>query len=292
MESSNHLMARKTYLVTGGTTGIGLATARTLARMGANVILVGHDTARGQAAAAEVRSQPGSANVDFIQADLSSQAQVRQLAAEIDRRYPRLDVLINNAGAIFLTHKVSSDGIEMTFALNHLNYFLLTNLLLEKLKSSAPARIVNVSSAAHLRSQIDFDNLQGEKGYSGARAYGQSKLANLLFTYELAQRLNGDGITVNALHPGFVASNFGTTNPAPIRWAIRLGQFAAVKPEEGAQSSVYLASSPEVAGVTGKYFYKCKPISSSQASYDKDSARRLWEVSAKLTGLDGASVDA
>jgi NAD(P)-dependent dehydrogenase (short-subunit alcohol dehydrogenase family) len=218
---------------------------------------------------------------------LSSQEQIERLAEEAKKRYERLNVLINNAGALFLHRRESVDGIEMTWALNHLGYFLLTNLLLDLIQRSAPARIVNVSSRAHERARIDFDDLQGRRTYSGMRAYGQSKLANLLFTHELARRLEGTGVTVNALHPGFVATNFGADdNGFFLRLILRLLQRArAISAEEGAQTSIYLASSPEVEGVTGKYFFRKRPQPSSPASYDEETARRLWEVSLESTRL-------
>lgn len=193
---------------------------------------------------------------------------------------------MNNAGSFFMSRQESVDGIEMTFALNHLGYFLLTNLLLDTLEASAPARIVNVSSAAHERAQIDFEDLQGRQKYSGWQAYGQSKLANVLFTYELARRLEGTGVTVNALHPGFVATNLGAGTYGLIgRLFKKLVNLRGVSPEEGARTSIYLATSSEVEGVTRKYFVEQKAVPSSEASYDEATARRLWQVSAELTGL-------
>jgi NAD(P)-dependent dehydrogenase (short-subunit alcohol dehydrogenase family) len=210
---------------------------------------------------------------------------VRRLADDFKSHFSRLDVLVNNAGAVFLTRHESADEIEMTFGLNHLNYFLLTNLLLDMLIASAPARVVNVSSGAHNGARLNFDDLENKRGYNGMRAYGQSKLANLLFTYELARRLEGKGVTANALHPGFVASNFAKNNLGILKPLMSLIQLGAISPEEGAQTSIYLASSPEVAGVTGKYFVKKKAVTSSTASYDEETARRLWDISARLTGL-------
>jgi NAD(P)-dependent dehydrogenase (short-subunit alcohol dehydrogenase family) len=213
------------------------------------------------------------------------QAEVRKLADAFRERYQRLDVLVNNAGAIFMSRQVSRDGLEMTFALNHLGYFLLTNLLLDLLIASAPARVVNVSSGAHLGGKINFADLQLERSYTGFGAYSQSKLANVLFTYELARRLQGTGVTVNALHPGFVATNFGRSNGGLFDPLFRLIQrFGALTPEKGAETTVYLAVSPEVEGVTGKYFANCKPAASSALSNDETTARRLWEVSEQLTG--------
>jgi NAD(P)-dependent dehydrogenase (short-subunit alcohol dehydrogenase family) len=227
----------------------------------------------------------GTTSTVFLHADLSVQTQVRQLAAEFQHRFVRLDVLVNNAGALFMQRQVSADGIEMTLALNHLAYFLLTNLLLESLQASPAARVVNVSSDAHYRARIDFADVQGEQRYGGWRAYCQSKLANLLFTYELARRLPGTGIITNAVHPGFVATGFGRNNRGWFARLMRLAQFAALSPEQGAETLIYLASSSEIAEVSGKYFVKQRSIPSSPASYDQEAARRLWQLSATLTGL-------
>ena len=275
----------KTYLVTGATDGIGRVTAERLDLMGAHMVLVGRNAAKAAQTAEENRQRTGRENVDFLVADLSEQAQVRRLAQEIRDRYERLDVLVNNAGAVFMQRQVSKDGLEMTFALNHLGYFLLTNLLLDLLKSSAPARIVNVSSMAHAGAQLNFDDLQNEASYSSWKVYGQSKLANIYFTYELARRLEGSNVTVNALHPGFVSTNFGRSNGGIFGPLFRLVQVAAISPDSGAETSIYLASSPEVEGVSGKYFDKKKPIRSSAVSYDQAAARRLWEMSEELTGI-------
>jgi retinol dehydrogenase-12 len=278
-------MRGKVCLVTGATSGVGLVTARELARQGATVVIAGRHQERGETTVSRIRQETGNPNVVLLLADLSVQEHVRHLAAACHRRFPRLDVLVNNAGAIFMRRQVSADGIEMTLALNHLNYFLLTTLLLDTLKAGAPARVVNVSSSAHRDARINFDDLQGERRYSGWRAYSQSKLANLLFTYELARRLEGTGVTVNALHPGFVATRFGRNNRGLFALLIRLGQIAALSPEQGAETIVYLASSPDVEGVTGAYFVKKRPVDSSRTSYDRDAARRLWQMSTELTGV-------
>jgi NAD(P)-dependent dehydrogenase (short-subunit alcohol dehydrogenase family) len=282
-------MNGKVCLITGGTSGVGLETARGLAQVGATVVIVGRNADKSARTTERLRAETRNQSINFMLADLSSQAQIRALASEFKRRYDRLDVLVNNAGALFMSRTLSVDGIEMTFALNHLSYFLLTNLLLDLLKASAPSRIVNVASDAHDGATLDFDNLQGSVGPFGMRAYGQSKLANILFTYELARRLEGTGVTANALHPGVVASGFGANNGWLARLGMNVTHLFAISPAEGAQTSIYLASSPEVEGVTGKYFVKKQAVSSSKASYDVAAARRLWEISEQLTGLAPAA---
>ncbi len=279
-------MAGKTVLVTGATDGIGLITARELARMGARTLLVGRNPQKTANAAEQVRKETGNPQVETLLADLSVMAEVRGLAEQVRGRTDRLDVLVNNAGAIFVSRQVSIDGYEMTFALNHLSYFLLTHLLLDPLKSSSPARVVNVSSAAHYGGRMYFDDLQLERGFQSWKAYAQSKLANVLFTYELARRLEGTNVTANTLHPGFVATNFGKSNGGFFRSLFGLFQVGAISPDEGAQTSIYLASSSDVDGINGQYFDKQKAVKSSPASYDLDSARRLWEISLELTGLN------
>jgi len=272
-------------LITGATSGIGKATAMGLANMGASVVMVGRDRGRGEAAMAEIKEKSGNASVDLMLADLSSQGQIRRLANEFKEAYPRLDVLINNAGIFLSKRVVTADGIEMTFAVNHLAYFLLTNLLLDVLERSAPSRVVNVSSGAQSNGTIDFDGLQGEKGYKGTKAYSQSKLANVLFTYELARRLEGTGVTANCVHPGAVRTNFGSGSSGLFGFMVRASRPLMISPEKGAETSIYLASSPEVEGVSGKYFIKKAEARSSDESYDETVARRLWEVSAELTNL-------
>jgi NAD(P)-dependent dehydrogenase (short-subunit alcohol dehydrogenase family) len=285
MAASMAHMQGKVCLVTGATSGIGAVTAHALARQGATVVVVARQAERGTATVRHIMQQTGQANVALLLADLSAQAQVRQLAAAFQRRFDRLDVLLNNAGALFTKRLLSADGLEMTLALNHLGYFLLTHLLLDTLKASAPARIVNVASNAHHQGQINFADLQGEHRYGGWRAYCQSKLANILFTYELARRLHGTDVTANAVHPGFVATGFGHNNQGVLARLIRLAQLTALSPEQGAETLIYLASSSEVAGVTGKYFVKKRPVQSSRASYNQAVAQRLWHISAQLTGL-------
>ncbi len=277
-------MKGKICLVTGANSGIGKVTALELARAGATVVMVARNKAKGEEALAEVRRASGSNTVELMLADLSSQKSIRSLAEQFKAKYDRLDVLVNNAGAILSNRELSVDGYEMTFALNHLGYFLLTNLLLDRLKAGAPSRVVNVSSAAHRMGHIHFDDLQLERGYSAWKAYGQSKLANVLFTVELARRLEGTGVTANSLHPGFVRSNFNT-GTAVNRLVMKLVSPFAISVEKGAETSVYLATSPEVEGVTGKYFAKKQVARTSAEANDPAVARRLWEVSEKLTGL-------
>ncbi|HEV8652081.1 MAG TPA: SDR family oxidoreductase [Actinomycetes bacterium] len=283
-------MRGRICLVTGATSGIGAVTAEELAGRGATVVMIGRSAERTAATVDRIRRRTGSSTVEHLLADLSAQRDVRQLADQFTARHDRLHVLVNNAGAVFIRRHLSPDGLELTFALNHLAYFLLTNLLLDRLKASAPARIVNVSSDAHQRARIDFDDLQAERSYSVA-VYGRSKLANLLFTYELARRLQGTGVTVNALHPGVVATRFGTNNGRVIRLLHPLLRPFLISPEQGARTVVHLATSSEVEGVTGSYFVKERPSSSSRASYDTAAAERLWRVSEEMTGLRVPSPD-
>jgi len=285
MTSTPQSIKDKIFMVTGATSGIGEVTARTLAQMGATVIIVGRDPERGAAARERIRSATGSTAVELMLADLSSLKDIRQLAQQFKHKYQRLHVLVNNAGALFSARQQSADGIEMTFALNHLNYFLLTNLLLELLKAGAPARIVNVSASAHqFARRVNFDDLQSQRKYSGWGAYGQSKLCNMLFTYELARRLDGTGVTVNALHPGVVATNFGMSGGGLMPLFNRLMSVAMLRPEQGAQTVLYLATSPEVEGVSGKYYVNQEAVRSSKASYDQFAADRLWQVSETMCG--------
>jgi NAD(P)-dependent dehydrogenase (short-subunit alcohol dehydrogenase family) len=279
-------MQDKICLVTGATSGIGAVTAQELARRGATVWLVGRNRAKCDAAVSTIRERTGNASVEAFVAELSSQEEVRRLAEQVRGRTDRLDVLLNNAGGMFMQRRESADGIEMTWALNHLAYFLLTHRLLEPLKNASAARIVNVASEAHTwAKRIDFDDLNATVGYRGFRAYCQSKLANILFTYELARRLEGSSVTANALHPGFVATNIF----AGQGWAERLmalsAKLFAISPQEGARTSIFLASAPEVEGITGRYFYREKPVSSSRASNDRAAATRLWEISEAMTGV-------
>lgn len=278
-------MNGKVCLVTGAASGIGAATAQALARQGAAVVLVDRDAEKGAATAGRIKAEAGGSTVEFIRADLSSQQEIRRLAREFMDRYPRLHVLVNNAGAMFAARQESADGIEMTLALNYLGYFLLANLLLDTIRASAPARIINVSSRSHARARIYFDDMQSRVGYRGLKAYEHSKLAIVLFTYELARRLEGTGVTVNALHPGVVATNFAMDGGGIMGLVVRAFRFGFKRPEEGARTSIFLAASPEVEGVTGKYFVNCKAVPSSPASYNTATARRLWQWSEERTGI-------
>ncbi len=275
-------MKDRTVLITGASSGIGFESALGLAKLGAEIVMVGRDAQRTAQAAEQVRAQTGNSSVSHLLADLSSIKEVRRVAQEFKDKYKKLDVLLNNAGAIFLSRKVSVDGYEMTFALNHLNYFLLTDLLLDMLKAGPSGRIVNVASRAHYGGHVNFDDLQSQHGYNGMKVYGTSKLMNVLFTYELARRLQGTNVTANCLHPGFVASNFATNNGWFVRIAMNF-MGSRISVEDGAKCSIYLASSPDVQGVSGKYFnYDLKETRSSDESYDEAEAKRLWDVSEKL----------
>ena len=273
----------KIMIVTGSTGGIGLTTACELAATGARVVLVGRSEARLADAVALITQQTPDAQLDTIQADLSSQAEVCAVADTIKQRYDHIDVLINNAGAYYTTHQLSVDGIEMTWALNHMAPFLLTTQLLDLLRASAPARIITVASAAHQGATIDFDDLEGKKRFSGWKAYGQSKLANIMFTYELANRLLESDVTANCLHPGFVATGFAQNNAG---WFAKffavMQRYMAITPEQGAETSIFLARSDSVVTTTGRYFDKCKPVPSSKVSYDVTTQRRLWQLSQNM----------
>src|SRR4051794_28840226 len=278
-------MHGKIVLVTGSTGGIGRATATGLSAMGARVGIVGRERERAEAVAAEIAASSGGPAVDAFAADLSSQVEVRRLAGEVLDTYPCLDVLINNVGGFWVHRHVTAEGLERTFAVNHLAGFLLTDLLLDRLRAGAPARIVTVSSGAHARGKIDFDDLQGERGYSGQKAYNQSKLANIMFTHELARRLRGTGVTATVLHPGVVRTAFGAEDLPPAFKVLMpvLRRFMKA-PAKGAETPIYLASSPEVGGVSGAYFVNCTPTASSKASHDATAEARLWRVSEQLTG--------
>lgn len=279
------LMTGRTVLVTGGTGGIGLATAVGLAGMGARIAISGRNRERAQAAARQIASA-GAGEVDVFVADLSSMAEVRRLADELLARLSVIDVLVNNVGGYWRTRHVSADGLERTFALNHVAPFLLTALLLDRLKASASARVVTVSSNMHALGKMDFDDLQGERSYSGGRAYNQSKLANLLFTYELARRLEGSSVTATALHPGVVRTSFGAEDPARLQHVLLPVMRPFMKsPARGAATSIHAASAPELETVTGQYFANGKLKRSSTRSHDEVAADRLWRASVDLAGL-------
>jgi NAD(P)-dependent dehydrogenase (short-subunit alcohol dehydrogenase family) len=284
--AAGHLpMAGRTVLVTGATGGIGKATALGLSAMGAHVAITGRDRARTEAAAREIR-EVGRGEVAWFVGDLSSQAEVRRLADEALAALPRIDVLVNNVGGYWNSRHVTADGLERTFALNHLAPFLLTSLLLPRLSEGAPSRVVTVSSNAQSSGAIDFDDIQGERSYSGARAYSQSKLANLLFTYELARRLQGTSVTANAVHPGLVSTGFGSDDPGTIqRVLVPFIRPFMKSPAQGAATSIHVATAADLERVSGQFFAGSKPKRSSERSYDEAVAARLWRVSAELVGL-------
>jgi NAD(P)-dependent dehydrogenase (short-subunit alcohol dehydrogenase family) len=273
----------KVILVTGANSGIGKVTARELAKAGATIILVCRDRLKGEHAVAEISRETGNRKLDLIIADLSDQHQIREVAANVRMKCSRLDVMINNAGAYNSNRVLTPDGYETTFAVNHLAYFLLTIELLDLLKASAPARIVNVASDAHRSGHLNFDDLHGAQAYSGWKAYAQSKLANIIFTYELARRLSGTNVTVNCMHPGAVASNFFENFRGTFGTLTRLFLPFMRSSEKGAETVIWLASSSEVEGVSGKYYMDCKERRSNPESYGAEVARRLWEVSEQLT---------
>jgi NAD(P)-dependent dehydrogenase (short-subunit alcohol dehydrogenase family) len=284
------ILAGKLCIITGATSGIGLTTAEQLAARGARLVLVGRDSAKGEAALARLRRRAPAVAAEIHYADLSRLDEVRRLGATLAAAFPRVDVLINNAGAIYRRRGVTADGLERTFALNHMAYFLLTELLRERLQAAAPSRIVNVASEAHRRTTLDFDDLQGARHYDGWLAYRRSKLCNILFTHELARRLEGTGVTANCLHPGFVASRFGDDNGGLFRLGLGIAKRCfAISPEQGAETSVYLAASPEVAGETGGYYARCRLTAPSGAAQDAAAARRLWQESARLAGMTNKS---
>jgi NAD(P)-dependent dehydrogenase (short-subunit alcohol dehydrogenase family) len=276
----------KVCVITGATSGLGLEAAERLAKLGARLVLVGRDRSRGEAALARLRGAVPGIEARMHYADLSLMAGAKRLAADIAAAEPKIDVLINNAGAMFASRHETAEGLELTFALNHMAYFIVTNLLLERLKAAGQARIVSTASAAHLGQRLDFDDLQSRKNYSGMKVYGRSKLANILFTRALARRIAGGGVTANCLHPGFVATRFGSSNGLLMRTAVRLAmRFGAIPVEQGAETIVYLASAPEVAGVSGGYYSKSRLTQPSAAAQDDDAARRLWAESARLAGI-------
>lgn len=278
-------MIGKVCVVTGANAGIGLETARGLAAMGASVVMVCRDRERGEAARTDIKQSTGNHAVELMVCDLAFQASIRQFTEDFKQGHDRLDVLVNNAGILLRERSLNEDGIESTFAVNHLGYFLVTNLLLDLLKRSAPSRIVSVSSTAHKYGKIDIAGWVAGSHYSAFGAYSNSKLANVLFTYELARRVNGTGVTANCLHPGGVGTNLFRGLPGFLQTVIKL---VTIGPERGARTSIYLATSPDVEGVTGEYFARCRQQKSSEASHSEEAARRLWEVSEELTALNSA----
>jgi NAD(P)-dependent dehydrogenase (short-subunit alcohol dehydrogenase family) len=285
LENASGGMDGKVVLITGGTSGIGKAAATTLAGMGAEVVVTGRNRERGEEAVEEVRHESGNQKVSLLLADLAVQAEVRGLAEEFKEQHDRLDVLLNNAGLILNHRTETPDAIETTLAVNHLAPFLLTNLLLDVLKESAPSRIVTVSSEAERAGKIDFDDLQSERGYSPFRVYGMTKLANIMFTFELAERLEGTGVTANCLHPGGVNTNFGANNRGGTVLLFRMLKPFMRRPEQGADTLIYLAASPEVEEMTGRYLTDREVQAPSKEAYDEHVRKRLWEVSEELTGL-------
>lgn len=275
-------MQGKIALVTGATSGIGRVTALALAQKGAHVVITTRDAGRGRATVEQLQRAVPQARVDFIRTDLSEMREVVAAAAEFKRRFSRLDVLVNNAGAVYTRRETTSEGLERTFATNHLAYFLLTQELLDVLGAGAPSRVVNVASDAHRRGRMRFDDLLLERRYFHWAAYCQSKLANILFTRELARRLDGSGVTANCLHPGVVATGFAMNTPGLFKWVMSAASRFFISPEEGAKTSIHLASAPEVAGRSGGYFQKCREVTPSRAARDPEAAARLWLASEAL----------
>jgi NAD(P)-dependent dehydrogenase (short-subunit alcohol dehydrogenase family) len=283
-------MKGKICIITGATDGIGLESAARLGALGARLILVGRNRSKGEAALRTLRTRVPGVVAEIHYADLSHRDEIIRLAPELLNAAPRIDVLLNNAGALFTRRELTTDGLERTFALNHMGYFLLTHLLRERIVASAPARIVNVASEAHRKGNLDFEDLQCSYDYKGVQAYQRSKLCNILFTRELARRLSGSGVTANSLHPGFVASSFGDNNHGPFRLAFGLAKrFVAIPVERGAETPVYVASSQEIQEVTGRYFDKCRERAPNAAAQDDRAAHRLWQESLSLAGLSAGS---
>jgi NAD(P)-dependent dehydrogenase (short-subunit alcohol dehydrogenase family) len=278
------LMKDKTVVITGGTSGIGEVAAKALAQMGARIVLIARNKSRAEATLARLRrSDPSIAHSVYL-ADLTRLPEMKRVAAEIAKREPPIDVLINNAGALFATRRLTEDGLEYTFALNHMSYFVVTEGLRERLLASGAARIINTASAAHQGATLDFDDLQSAKGFRAMRVYGRSKLCNILFTRQLARSLQGSGVTANCLHPGFVATRFADESGGLISRIVWLAKSFAISPAQGAQTIIYLASSPDVTNVSGKYFFKCRPTTPSAPALDDRAALALWERSAVLAG--------
>jgi len=278
-------MQGKVVVITGATSGIGEVAAKRLAGMGARIVLVARDKTRGKIALTRLRSGGAGSSHSVHYGDLSRISEMKRLAVEIAAAEPRIDVLINNAGAMFSTRRTTEDNLELTFATNHMAYFVLTQGLRERLLASSPARIVNTASDAHKGRVLDFEDLQSTKGFSALDVYGRSKLCNILFTRELSRRWAGTGVTANCLHPGFVATRFGDDSGGFLSRAVRMAKLFAISPEKGAETIVYLASSPDVARVSGEYFYLCRPAMPTAGARDDSAAARLWLETAKLAGI-------
>ena len=282
-------MKGKTVVITGGTSGIGEIAADRLAQMGARIVLIARSKSRGKVTLARLHEKAPDLAHTVHYADLTRISEMKRVAAEIASQEPRIDVLINNAGAMFANRRLTEDGLECTFALNHMAYFVITEGLRERLLASAPARVVNTASTAHQGASLEFDDLQLTESFGAMKAYGRSKLCNILFTRELARRLHGTGVTANCLHPGFVATRFGDESGGLISRFVGLAKLLAISPANGAETIVYLASSPEIAAITGQYFYKCRPIAPSREAQNDKTANLLWERSAELAGLKAPS---
>jgi NAD(P)-dependent dehydrogenase (short-subunit alcohol dehydrogenase family) len=278
-------MRGKTIVISGATSGIGQVAAEQLAAMGARLVLIARDKARGQAALDRLCPLSPGVHHSIHYADLSRLAEAKRVAAKIAAAEPRIDVLVNNAGALFASRQLTPDGLELTFATNHMSYFVLTHGLRNRLRASAPARVVNVASDAHKGERLDFNDLQSARSYRGLSVYGRTKLCNILFTRELARRWQGSGVTANSLHPGFVSTRFGDMSGGMLSWVVRAAKVFAISPEKGAETIVYLASSDQVAGATGLYYYKCRPATPTREAQNDDTARRLWQESEKLAGV-------
>ncbi|MBZ5520682.1 MAG: SDR family oxidoreductase [Acidobacteriia bacterium] len=279
-------MRGKVIVITGGTSGIGLVAAERLAGMGARLVLVARNRARGELALARLRQVSPDIPHSVHYGDLSRLADMKRVAADIASVESRVDVLINNAGALFNSRRTTDDGLERTFATNHMSYFVLTHGLSERLRAAAPSRVVNTSSDAHKGNRLDFSDLQSAKRYRGFPVYGRSKLCNILYTSELARRWEGTGVTVNCLHPGFVDTRFGDESGGVFAYLVKAAKLFAISPEKGAETIVYLASSNDVARTTGKYFYKCREATPTKEARDQEAAKRLWQESARIAGLE------
>jgi len=285
MDYAPGAMRDKVVVITGATSGIGEVAADRLAQKGARIVFVARDRARGEEMRKHLRAIAGHADHRLHYGDLSRLSEMRRVGGEIAATEPHIDVLINNAGALFAHRQVTEDGLERSFALNHLSYFVITNLLLERLRATPGARIVSTASDAHKRSRLNFDDLQSVRGYSGFAVYGRTKLMNILFTRELAKWLAGTGVTANCLHPGFVATRFGDQSGGFLSLAVRLAKNIAITPEQGAETIIYLASSPAVEAKSGGYYRTCKLDMPSRAAQNDANGKRLWEISAKISGV-------